>query len=212
MKFKKEFIVDDLGKAVQHYCISKKECFECELYHKYCNGNYETCMDYCENNLKEALQIIGYEVIEDEEQSVENDKKETYTDISKWTLEQAKEYCKNHVSNNIGCNDKCVLLNKNVCCGGFVRNWNIEEQTKQIKLTKEEIDICKVLGAKWVSRNVGTDIVKFWNGKPMKFENAFSYYEFGDIKNISFVYTDKMPSVKPGDCIYVGDLINGGNE
>lgn len=78
-----------------------------------------------------------------------------------------------------------------------------ESLIRKPMLTEVELEICKLLGAKWVSRDkVGAQRVDFWEEKP---EKNFSCCYAGH--DIGCTLAEKMPSVSPGDCINVEELL-----
>lgn len=84
-------------------------------------------------------------------------------------------------------------------------------------LTEDEIALCKLIGAKWVSRNASApfwyiESVDFWDDKPEMHiigKDEKNYYGLKSAKNISFVPANIMPSINPGDCICVEEFLNG---
>lgn len=72
------------------------------------------------------------------------------------------------------------------------------------RLTQSELAICRVLGAKWVSRSLQdsaySDEVWLWSRKP-KWDGHL--WDESDEYNIAMVNSKKFPSIRPGDCVCV---------
>lgn len=121
-------------------------------------------------------------------------------------------------SSNIWFNDNGVL-----CCDGHlilpqyvytIHAINHPESiVKRTKLTQDELEICKLIGAKYITMNEYPYEVKrvdFWNGLPELYMEGGRYKSYRgteSVENISFVYPDKMPSIRPGDCICAEDYL-----
>lgn len=200
MKFKKEITFDDIYKAREYYCRNGSDCDKCALYNKL--PEYNNCIKFCEKQTEIAAEIMGYDVIEDEDTI---DKQDESQDISKWTAEQIQTYCLNHYNKDVDaysdtyiCNSDCVIRKHNICINNPY-NWKLNTK----KLTQQEIDICKGLGAKYVCRGeFATIYVELFENKPDK--NKIGQF-MGHV--IATVDADKMPNVKPGDCICVEYLV-----
>lgn len=78
------------------------------------------------------------------------------------------------------------------------------------RLTSEELEICRAVGAKWVTKdNYTTEcFVYLWAERPDAGNNGNTYG--GAKKSFGKILGDLFPSVKPGDCICVDDLIKEG--
>lgn len=202
MKFKKELRFDSIEKARSFYCHKypgkSKECNKCELYSSN-NGYTLMCPAFCKEYPHKAAQLMGFEVIEEGE-----DKTELQIDICSMTLAQAKEYCiKKRKKDGIPCREiTCSLFNSELC-GTPVYLWNLDRP----RLAPEELEICRALGAKWVSRNDKFSQVWLWVDKPEKKESNGVFICYVADKPIATVSSDKFQHVKPGDCISVEDLI-----
>ena len=119
--------------------------------------------------------------------------------------------------------DKCPLSRANngkgIICLYFVRDYPekaaelmdleaIEEEGKP-KLTEQELAICKALGARWVSRNeCNYDNVNLWEIEPTKSVNTSPrQYIARNGSLLAAVNVCLFPSLNPGDCINVEDLM-----
>ena len=69
------------------------------------------------------------------------------------------------------------------------------------RLTDKERDICRLLGAKWVSRAVGSDLVKLWKTEPEPMPGG--YWDNGEF--CAMIFSTHFPSVQPGQLIQVED-------
>lgn len=157
--------------------------------------------DYPEN----AARMMRYEVIKEDapadafylvEDSIDQEKSKP---LSEWTLGEIKAECKKCMN----C-DNCLF---DSICDTTADEWEIENS---ISPTASEIEICKALGAKWISKEQGwPDNVMLWETEPKKemYNNEASYENrLGEPPMIADVRPDKFPSVKPGDCICVEEL------
>lgn len=115
--------------------------------------------------------------------------------VENMTLAQAKGYCDKNRKNN--CGELCELRKRNICgygCAIDVFQWNLDV------LTPTEIEICKALGAKWVSMGLSDHSVDIWADNPSKGIMRESNDHIGILKCFA------LPSIRPGDCICVEDL------
>lgn len=167
-------------------------------YYKQNHLNVDNCYDFCVNNPRVAAEIMGFEVIED---GATPKSQNPFADIGSMTLAQAKEYCRNYRQNCIGhCEEvgTCELRNRHIC-----GDWTHEWETVRDRLTPEELEICKSVGAKWISKDGHKSCsIQFWKEKPTKGDDGlYCGIRLGFLPNHCF------PSVKPYDCICVDDLI-----
>lgn len=121
-------------------------------------------------------------------------------DFENMTLTQAKEYCymwRN--SHQAPCEGTgCELLRRHICMD-WVHEWDFD------CLTPDELEICKAVGAKFVSVDkAGSGYVSLWRSKPM--QDICGEYK-GIDAYMGCISHDLFPSIKPGDCINVEELI-----
>lgn len=119
-------------------------------------------------------------------------------DIGSMTLAQAKEYCERNRSDD--CGKHCEFKRRYICgygCAIDIYRWNLD------RLTPKELEICRAIGAKWISKDGHKSCsIQFWKEKPEKGDDGlYCGIRLGFLPNYCF------PSVKPGDCICVEDLI-----
>lgn len=121
--------------------------------------------------------------------------------LGEWTLNEIKEECEKWY--DLDCR-KCRIYEFciNLLEGERPGNWDLSEKPR---LTERELEICRLLGAKWLSRDDKENSIDLWKDAPEYFEG--NYIDGG---MIGFVPSDCFPSVKPGDCICVKEFI--GNE
>ena len=84
----------------------------------------------------------------------------------------------------------------------------VEDKDKP-RLTEQELAICKAVGAKWVSfDDTNEDVVDIWTIKPetRMFDGKRHYYE-QSTEHIACVNSYLFPSLKPGDCINVEEIL-----
>lgn len=91
---------------------------------------------------------------------------------------------------------------------------NPEEIHRIVKLTEKEKQICKVIGAKYVSRSVDAQDVVLWNVKPETDGRGFGAPDMGGEVTYSFGSLAKsiFPSVKEGDLVEVEGASEGETE
>lgn len=171
--------------------------------------NIDNCYGFCVNNPRMAAEIMGFEVIEDE-YSGATEKPTLPDDISAWTLAQAKEYCLEHSTwlkegRDDSCRKYCELGRRHICSFGDsydVYQWDLDSP----RLTPAELEICKILGAKFVKvcnmTSYGVLYAELWSREPT---TDGTYWQC----RIAQVHASMFPSLKPGDCICVEGLTDG---
>lgn len=205
MKFKKDnMLFNSIEEARTYICNEKRDCSLC--------GLGQTCDCFCEQYPRKAASLMGFEVIENEVEDFAETKKaiEIPSDIGCMTLAQVKEYCQNHVNGGFKCTEQsCEFLKRGICCSDFVKYRNLD------LLTPQELEICRVLGAKWVSRDAQfPDTVDLWKSKPVVEEGDHYNSRFhpnGERATqwIACFNSNIFTSVNLGRCINVEELIGG---
>lgn len=217
MKFKKdELTFSDIIQARDLICgyrdADKKPCRSicpavypenCKLaqYYKQKHLNIDDCYDFCVNNPRMAAEIMGFEVIDD---GTPQKEKNPFHDIGSMTLAHAKEYCFQwRHSHQAPCEKTGCELRRRHICMDCVHEWDFD------RLTPEELEICKALGAKWITRSLESEhFCSLWSIKP-SFDKIESHYFTGVEGYVATISSNKFPSVKPGDCINVEEMIGG---
>ena len=160
-----------------------------------------------------AASLIGFEVITDDEEAnmekkdkfnlaevlgVEEDERWTYPTV--FGLFRVHNGVREHYTDD----NKWIPSDDEV---GLVKILNHPEHIIRFpRLTEAEKAICKALGAKWVSRDNGTEYscVEMWKEKPKEDSIGTYYYDIGGNTRIAAVFrNDMFFSIKPGDCICV---------
>ena len=205
MKFKKEIVLDSILDVRDEFCKTSA-CSDCKL-ETYQNGAMKSCTEFCEINPLKAASMMGFKVIEDKTDAT----KEIPHNIGNMTLAQAKEYCLKHSTwikegRDDSCRKHCELGKRHICgfgCSYDVFQWNLD----RLRLTPQELEICRALGAKYISRDmVHTKCgIELRAEKPTK--DGHGEYVGGYV--LAAVDTSLFPSVKLGDCINVEELLNG---
>lgn len=125
-------------------------------------------------------------------------------DIGSMTLAQAKEYCSKRAhEHGYPCEKtECELRRRHICVG-WVHEWDFE------RLTPQELEICRAVGAKWITKGEKARKVDFWNATPMKRtdEDGKIYYVACGVDPFGSLHDNLFPSIKPGDRICIEDLI-----
>lgn len=192
MKFKKDGkVFDNIRDAKEYYCDTLSvRCEGCVLYD-------ETCTARAEKDPPGYARLMGFEIIEDEPVT-----QELPLDIRGMTLRQAKEYCANHknaIGDDLNCENHCKF--RTLFCGMTVDNWKLNRRL----LTPDELEICRKIGAKWASKDRHKmSNIEFWKDKPVLSEDGFTY---SGGERVAYLPSRCFPSLKPGDCICVDDLI-----
>lgn len=121
--------------------------------------------------------------------------------LGEWTLAEAIAECAKH-EDCYGAIDygnecpfhmmvgRCRLVNN-------PRKWLL---TSKQRLTDEDLEICKLVGAKWVSKDkVGLNSAQLWYNEPTLDGDGYSGLWIASVDGDFFRY------IKPGDCICVED-------
>lgn len=77
---------------------------------------------------------------------------------------------------------------------------------QKTRLTETEMERCRVMGSKYLTRNGDKEFVHMWGTRPEKCTyGCVAYYITGYSKArcLGVVDSDLFPSVNPGDCICV---------
>lgn len=88
----------------------------------------------------------------------------------------------------------------------------VEEPVRlEPELGQRELAICRAAGAKWVTREskgspFGTGDVTLWEQQPTRSKNGV-YNANGNFRGIAVMNASVFPSVYPGDCINVEELL-----
>lgn len=190
MKFKKGGkVFDSIYEAALNYrdCSSLLNgfpCTNCKLSIEH-NGKMLTCSDFKKQYPREAAEIMGYEVIEDEAEKAKKS-------LCDWTLAEVKEQCQKQGDNCLGCalylDDDCFIS------GGAPSIWNF-----CLKLTPKELEICKLINAEHITWPNGHEYVCI-----------YVYTDETHMKRIAEVDHSIFPSVKQGDSIDVRKLNDDG--
>lgn len=155
----------------------------------------ELVLENVAKGLRESAEQLGFDVVEDESEHIH-----IPLDIGSMTIAQAKEYCEKNRSDK--CGKHCEFRRRHICgygCAVDIYQWDLA------RLTPHELEICRVLGAKWVSKDnyKETVAVNLWNQKPELGDDGKVYRKGKIIADISVFL---FPSVKQGDCICVDNL------
>lgn len=128
------------------------------------------------------------------------------------SLDKAHRYFCRNIRNGrcFGCPLSFDNFNRAMWCGRFVQEFpdraaelmGVEIiETDNPKLSKQEVELCKAVGAKWISRGYKSKEVSLWKSKPLLIR--------GDKSVIGLFITDMnanlFPNVKPETIIKVED-------
>lgn len=129
------------------------------------------------------------------------------------SLNEAHRYFCHNIRNGrcFGCPLSFDNVNRAQWCGRFVQefpdraaelmNVEIVEVKEPPKLTKRELEICKAVGAKWVSRGYESENVNLWKSKPLLIRGGKSAIGLF----ITDMNANLFPNVKPETIIKVED-------
>lgn len=195
MKFKKDGrTFDNIEDARAVYCNGLHKCEACAIYRVLAHGN---CREFCAKNPQTAAGLMEFEIIEDDQSPDKT--QELPLDIGTMTLAQAKEHCRNFRLSHAGhCEEvgTCELRSRHIC-GDWPHEWEIVRD----RLTPEELEICRAIGAKWASKDRHKmSNIEFWKDKPVLSGDGFTY---SGGERLAYLPCHCLPSLKPGDCICV---------
>lgn len=204
-------VFEDFKSAYENFC-KDKECWSCKLPNAInkTTPDGKCCAQYATKNQLETLAIMGYEVIEDDTVAGNtNVPANSDKPLSEWTLGEVKQYCVEHTKTSDKDYDMvCAGCKFNTVCSINADEWQLCEKPV---LTEDELTICRALGAKWVSREEDWPYtVMLWDTQPKvaEYQGKKSYEgRIGEPLVIADIRPDKFPSVKPGDCICVEEVI-----
>ena len=81
---------------------------------------------------------------------------------------------------------------------------------KQVRLTEQELELCRMFEVKYLTRNVNSWCVHMWHTRPSENEGGMGKYYAIDIREaseIGAVDARFFPSIEPGDCICVEETV-----
>ena len=95
---------------------------------------------------------------------------------------------------------------KNIGIYWLTQAINHPEKIERVpNLKPEEVQRCKVFGAKWVSRDEIRDTVDLWEEKPVFLPTELKCGTYGNAKRCAQTWSEYFPSVQPGQLIQVED-------
>lgn len=122
--------------------------------------------------------------------------------IGQWTLEEARDWCKTHIC------EKCFFYTRDEC--------NINKLTPSLWvldnrhrcLSASEYNMCKAIGAKYISRDSSHTYVDLWRSKPDRYKSQDGLVFYGESlmskqTNLGRLDASLFPLIEKGDCIYV---------
>lgn len=125
-------------------------------------------------------------------------------DFENMTLSQVKEHCRKwRLEHGYPCEETGCDLKRRHICNDWAHEWDFD------KLTAEELEICKAVGAKYISIDKPVslpDVVELWKEKPVLNGCSGIYENRAVDARLAAVSMQLFPSLKPGDCICVNDI------
>lgn len=206
-------VFEDIGDAFGKFCDEQNHCSsrnsKCPMFDMILSSPL-SCTDWAHSNPLRAAELMGYEVIDDaKDTNVPTKEEENMENMEK----KDKHWLLANDGDGIVCPecgmDFCVLTNDtdyfNYCpyCG--------EKLAAPIepRFTNAELEICKAVGAKWVTRDRSlgeSKVIRLWIGEPEKNE----YGNYPAIPSISIylgaLMAELFPTIKPGECICVEEV------
>lgn len=188
---------DIIENARKAYCRNRpySECYNCKL-NMVNNEEHKPCDQFVYDNPAYSARLMGYEIIEDETMNEKTEKP-----LKDWTLGEVKEFCLQRTNNEKSdSKDSCFECRFNNICSVWPGRWELKENRR---LTPEELEICKAVGAKWVSRDSESDgFVYCHTGGKVERINGVTV---GEVV-LCGIDRSLFPSVKPGDLICVKEV------
>lgn len=127
-----------------------------------------------------------------------------------WTLGELKDTCDEHRSCQ-GCpmhigsdGDYTCKASKTVKSKDVPSWWDLDEQEKKDVTIMEKL-LCALSGAKYLSRNEGSEKVNMWDGRPEKCEcDGLTFYAVSETGNeVGLLPAALFPSVADGELLEV---------
>lgn len=205
MKFRRKNSHEEFDHFCMEFCGDYYDCQECpigkEIYNveKDIYEDDEYCVKWVDEHPKRAAELMGYEIVGD----VQDFRKKP---IGEWTLNECKSICKciGVDQDNLELIDKlCTDCELNKICATLIPEWKLKEKSR---LTDDEIAICKLFGAKWVSRE-GPTQVTLWKCHPERV-NGFMCGERFSVIYGEIIKDGMFKFVKMDDCICVKEFLN----
>lgn len=123
--------------------------------------------------------------------------------LEDYTLGEVHELCKNR---------SCATCPVGPCLGCFNKIRPRPYAWTFPRLTHTEMELLRLTGAKWVSRDEEADggFVYLWCEKPICKESGVRNYYGDGNDEIGTLNADLFPSIRPGDCLNVEELLGEG--
>ena len=90
---------------------------------------------------------------------------------------------------------------------GLVKMLNHPESIiRSLPLTEQELELCRVFEAKYLTRNANSRFISMWDARPSENEGGMGkYYTIDNCEawEIASIDAKFFPSIEPGDCICV---------
>ena len=195
MKFRDPETGEILNGAIdmaEHYCQKFSDCcVGCQIKG---HPGHLSCVDWVVDNPVTAANRMGYEVIED---AIPEKKPLRDMTVGEWKALCDKRTRELHEDGKLGAEcDGCDMAE---ICAIPPDEWDLTEKPH---LTAAELNICKAVGAKWVSRDNGLSVAVLWMDKPHLTDSG---YEGGTVA--AEIYGKHFLCVRPGDCICVEEAV-----
>ena len=81
-----------------------------------------------------------------------------------------------------------------------------ESIIRSLPLTEQELELCRVFEAKYLTRNANSRFISMWDARPSENEGGMGkYYTIDNCEawEIASIDAKFFPSIEPGDCICV---------
>lgn len=218
---KYRFEVNSLSDVLSY--LDFQGCDICPISGKAVEG--QSCYEYCQSHLEEAAVLIGFEIVDEDEESkflkdVNAPCNADKPRLAKILEVEVGEKFKIPINGGVVTfeiteNGKFKTDPPNMVGSTYMLLEAIERPEiiiHQTRLTPDELTICKALGAKWVSRDdeepsFSSMDVRFWKSMPSKGSRSY-YTTESDSDAIALCDAYLFPSLKSGDLVNVEDLIN----
>ena len=215
---KYKLTLNSLKKAQEAYCRATNKCIKCPFFRRVTRKSFpfelhEACAEYAMQHPDKAIELMGLEVVEEVAEGINTRGKAVNPRLAEILGVNAGEKFQIPINGSIATfeitgDGHFETTPPNMVGSTYLLLEAIERPEiiiRQSRITPEELAICKAVGAKWLCMDDAGFKADLWNTKPSKTDKGI-YVAFG-VDPMARLQPYVFPSLKPGDCINVEEMM-----